>query len=76
MAQSIQKKSLVVFTQNERSGLKSDNGEIIVPAEYDEIIVGCILSANSLKIAAFNQYSASSYFFGGIYYDSQSERSA
>ena len=35
-----------------------------------------VLSANSLKIAAFNQYSASSYFFGGIYYDSQPERSA
>jgi len=40
MATYIHKKSLVVFTQNERSGLKSDNDEIIVPAEYDEIIAG------------------------------------
>lgn len=40
MESSIQKGALFVFSQNDRSGLKNDSDKIIVPAEYDEIIVG------------------------------------
>ena len=50
---------------------KSEQLEYI-PAKHK--VIG-VLSANSLKRKAFDQYSASINFFGGICYDSNPERS-